>query len=106
MRTLLMLSLLMLTAAPLASTPGSAEASPGPNVSININGYLPAPPGVVVRVDAGRPYYIQNERRVYMEKEHPRHAKNRHYKGGQRHHDKYARYLNHDNSGHDKHKGR
>jgi hypothetical protein len=79
MRTYLMLSLLLLTAASPILGLRPAEASPGPNVNVSINGYLPAPPGVTVRVDAGRPYYIENERRVYIERERPRH-KHRHHK--------------------------
>jgi hypothetical protein len=44
-------------------TPGSAE------VTIQINGYLPAPPGVRVYRGGGRPYYVQRNRRVYMKKD-------------------------------------
>ncbi len=48
-------------------------------VSVNINAYLPAPPGVHVYVDAGRPYYVEHERRVYMKKK-PKKAKHHTYK--------------------------
>jgi len=44
-------------------TTGSAE------VTIQINGYLPAPPGVRVYQGGGRPYYVQRNRRVYMKKD-------------------------------------
>jgi hypothetical protein len=44
-------------------TTGSAE------VTIQINGYLPAPPGVRVYRGGGRPYYIHRNRRVYMKKD-------------------------------------
>jgi hypothetical protein len=55
-----------------------------PNVNINISGYLPAPPGVHIQIDAGRPYYVQKGRRVYLKKT-----------GHARHHGKH---------GHSKHK--
>lgn len=38
------------------------------DVSIQLNGYLPAPPGVHIYYDAGRPYYVENHKRVYMKK--------------------------------------
>jgi hypothetical protein len=38
-------------------------------VNIQINGYLPAPPGVRVYQGGGRPYYIHGNRRVYMKKD-------------------------------------
>ena len=61
----------MTTAIVIASL-GVPEADPayaGPiDVSIQLGAYLPAPPGVRIHVEAGRPYYVQNNRRVYMKK--------------------------------------
>jgi hypothetical protein len=88
---------LLLTAASLSLCLSRAEASPEVNVSIN--GYLPAPPGVIVRVDAGRPYYVQNERRVYIERERPRHARGRRHKRDRGRYEKEAH-------GHGHHGGR
>ena len=55
---------------------------PAPNVNVSVNGYLPAPPGVNVMFDSGRPYYVERDRRVYMERKRPV----RHYKKYKRHH--------------------
>ncbi|MDD2582771.1 MAG: hypothetical protein PHR66_12345 [Desulfuromonadaceae bacterium] len=55
---------------------------PAPNVNVNIDGFLPAPPGVNVMIDSGRPYYVERDRRVYMERERPA----RHYKKYKKHH--------------------
>jgi hypothetical protein len=52
-------------------TTGSAE------VNIQINGYLPAPPGVRVYQGGSRPYYIHRNRRVYLKKDHRHHRDNR-----------------------------
>ena len=49
----------------------------GANVSFQIDAYLPAPPGVRIQVDSGRPYYVERERRVYLE-ERPKHDNGRH----------------------------
>lgn len=60
-----------------------AMVSAGPvNVNISLDAFLPAPPGVRVHVEAGRPYYIVNERRVYMER------RDKHDNGRHRGHDK------------------
>jgi hypothetical protein len=40
------------------------------DVNVQIDGYLPAPPGVHILLDAGRPYYLEDSRRVYVEKKH------------------------------------
>ena len=68
----LILSLLIIAVASTFGTHAaeaiiSAQIS-APNVSVSINGYLPAPPGVFIQLDAGRPYYVERERRIYMEK--------------------------------------
>jgi hypothetical protein len=104
MHTKSILAMLMLTAATLTFNLAPAEAA---NVSVNISGYLPAPPGVLVRVDADRPYYVENERRVYMEKEKP--AKYRKHHKEKKHHDDDGDNGHHDNGNHygnDKHGGR
>ena len=86
------LPMLIMTVAAITFSINSAEAA---NVDVNINGYLP-PPGVIVRVDADRPYYVEHDRRVYMEKEKP--DKHHKYKKEKKHHeDKGNKY------GHDKH---
>jgi hypothetical protein len=84
-----------------------AEAA---NVSVNINGYIPAPPGVYVQMDAGRPYYVEHAQRVYMEKEKP--GKHHKYKKEKKHHEdngnKYGheKHESHDNhEGHSNHQG-
>jgi hypothetical protein len=80
------LSMLIMTAVAITLGPNEARAGfpsppglpglPAPNVNVSINGFLPAPPGVHVQMDSGRPYYVERERRVYMERERPaRHHK-------------------------------
>ena len=88
MRKKLILSMLLMTA--VTSTFGANEAKAiisaqisSPNVSVSINGYLPAPPGVFILYDAGRPYYVEREQRVYMV-EKPKHKKH-HKKHGHKH---------------------
>ncbi|MHB8121248.1 MAG: hypothetical protein ACYDG4_03760 [Desulfuromonadaceae bacterium] len=57
-----------------------------PGLSFSLSDYQPAPPNVYVRSDRGRPYYIQRDRRVYMQKKkHGKHHKR--YKQEKRHHD-------------------
>lgn len=69
---------------------------PGSSVNVQVNGYLPAPPGVNVQIDAGRPYYVEGSRRVYIEREPSRRDHRKHYKKGKKHHkghgDKYGHY--------------
>ncbi|WP_224982806.1 hypothetical protein [Geomonas agri] len=69
---------------------GVATAQAGSvGVNINLNGYIPAPPGVHIYYDSGRPYYVENRQRVYLkekdhhEKEHHDHGKK---KGHKKHH--------------------
>ena len=107
MRTKAILSMLILTAAVLSFTFDNAEAGgvpgnlippglPGSSVNVHVNGYLPAPPGVNVQIDAGRPYYVESNRRVYIEREPSRHDNRRHYKKYKKHHrdhgDKHGHY--------------
>src|SRR6185369_6325297 len=70
---------------------------PAPNVNVQVNGYLPAPPGVNVQIDSGRPYYVERERRIYMvEDRSSRHYKDKHYK-------KYKKHNENRGHGHDRH---
>ena len=88
MRTKLILPMLLMTAVTFtfgvheATAAISAQIST-PNVSISINDYMPAPAGVYVLYDAGRPYYVEREQRVYMV-ERPKHKKH-HKKHGHKH---------------------
>ena len=63
-----------------------------PNVSFSISDYQPAPPNVYVLSDRGRPYYMERDHRVYMEKR--KHGK--HYKKEKKHHEDRGRYEDHD----------
>jgi hypothetical protein len=88
MRSPLILSILCMTAVTITFGPNEAKAVisaqiSSPNVSVNINGYLPAPPGVFILYDAGRPYYVEREQRIYMV-EKPKHKKH-HKKHGHKH---------------------
>ena len=97
MHTKSILALLMMTAATLTLSFNSAEAA---NVDVNISGFLPAPPGVFVQVDAGRPYYVEHDRRVYMERRPAKYRK--HYKQKE-HHDngkKNGHYKGEEHGGH------
>ena len=104
------LSILLMTA--VAITFGINEAGAGlprlpmppapPNVNVRVDGYLPAPPGVTVHIDSGRPYYVEHERRIYVEREKPR----KHYKKRKKHHDDHDnghRHDKHDRHGHGRH---
>ena len=112
MRRKSILSLMIMTAAVLTMGLTEAKAGfpgppglpglpglPAPNVSVNVNGFLPAPPGVHVMIDSGRPYYVERDRRVYMERDH------RHYKKYKKHHRNNGRGHDHDH-GHDRGRGR
>lgn len=111
MRTKSIASMLLIAAAVFAFASNEAKAGgipgilippglPGSSVNVHVTGYLPAPPGVHVQMDAGRPYYVQSDRRVYIEKEGPRkHDKHKHKKQ-KKHHDD-----NGNKRGHDKHEG-
>lgn len=75
MRAKSILSMLALTA--VVTTFGINEAGAAvsvqvgtPNLSFSISDYQPAPPNVYVLNDGGRPYYMERDRRVYMEKKH------------------------------------
>lgn len=103
MRTQLLASLLVLSAASLvfglSESNAAFSAQVGtPNASFSISDYQPAPANVYVHNDAGRPYYVERDRRVYMEKKH--HGKK--YKK-EKHHENHGRGNGHDK--HDKHGG-
>ncbi len=74
----------------------SAEIA-SPNVNFRISDYQPAPPNVYIQNDRGRPYYVERDRRVYMEKKKP----GKHYKKEKKHHEDNGRRNDHDK--HDKH---
>lgn len=99
MRTKTILSLLIMSAVVITFGLNEARAGfpappglPGsPNVSVSINGFLPAPPGVHVLIDSGRPYYVERDRRVYIERERP----TRRYKKYKKHHEDRGRGHGH-----------
>ena len=107
MRKKFFLSLLTFTAVLMTFGLNQAQAAfpappgfpspPGlPGVNVRVNGYLPPPPGVNVRIDAGRPYYVERERRIYIEEERPA----RHYKKYKKHRHDNDRHYRHDNGRH------
>ena len=93
MRTKFILSILLMIAAIITFGPNEAKAIISaqistPNVSVSINDYQPAPPGVFILYDAGRPYYVEREQRIYMVEKQPKHKKH-HKDNGRKHgHDK------------------
>lgn len=120
MRTKSILSTLIITAA-VVITIGGNDASagfpappgvpgvlippglPGSNVNVRIDGYLPAPPGVHVLIDSGRPYYVERDRRVYIERERPS-KHNKHYKKEKKHHEDNGNHYGEEKHGkHGKH---
>ncbi len=80
-----------------------------PHVNVRIDGYLPAPPGVNVQMDSGRPYYVERDRRVYIEREKPaKHKKHKKHKKEKKHHEDNGNHYGHDkheDRGHDKRGG-
>jgi len=73
MQTKSILSMLALTAVVMTFGINEAGAAVSvqvgtPNLSFSISDYQPAPPNVYVQSDGGRPYYMERDRRVYMEK--------------------------------------
>lgn len=67
-----------------------------PNLSFSISDYQPAPANVYVQSDRGRPYYMERDHRVYMEKK--KHGK--HYKNEKKHHEDHGREDGHGRHGH------
>ena len=112
MRKKIVISLLILAAVTISFGLNEANAGfpllpplpglPAPDVSVHVNGYLPAPPGVHVRIDSGRPYYVERDRRVYIERERPRYYKKRHYERERRYYEHNDRGRGH-GRGHDRH---
>lgn len=70
----------VLLAAPISGHAGSL------GVNIQLNGYLPAPPGVHIYYDSGRPYYVEDRQRVYLKKKDKHHHDNGKKKGHKKHH--------------------
>jgi hypothetical protein len=109
MRTKAALSMLLMTAVVVTFSLNEANAGfpappglpGGPNVNVRVEGYLPAPPGVNVQVDGGRPYYVDRDRRVYMERERP----GKHYKKKKNRGNKYGHYKE-ERRDHDRGNGR
>lgn len=83
----LIFTLLIMAAAAISFGPNEAKAIisaqiSAPNVSVSINGYMPAPVGVYLMYDAGRPYYVERERRIYIqERPAQHHHEKKHHKG-------------------------
>lgn len=103
MRTKTIFSMLALTAVSMTFVANEAMAAVSvqvgtPNASFSFSDYQPAPPNVYVQSDAGRPYYMERNRRVYMEKKH--HGKR--YKKEKKHHEDRGHDGDHGN-GRDKH---
>lgn len=99
MRTKIILSMLALTAITMFFGLNVSNAAVSvqvgtPNLSFSLSDYQPAPTNVYVHNDGGRPYYVERDRRVYMEKR--KHGK--HHKEKKRHHENNGR-----GNGHDKH---
>jgi hypothetical protein len=89
MRTKIIISILTLTAVSIFFGLNEANAAVSvqvgtPNVNFSISDYQPAPPNVYVLSDRGRPYYMERNRRVYMERRKP----GKHYKYDKRHEDR------------------
>lgn len=100
MRTKIILPILILTA--MTTTFSCTEAMAGvsvqvgtPNVNFSINDYQPAPPNVYIHNDGGRPYYVERDRRVYMEKK--KHGK--HHKKEKKHQGNNGHGGDHDKGG-------
>lgn len=88
MRTKSIFSMLALTAVVMTFGFNEAEAAVSvqvgtPNASFSFSDYQPAPPNVYVLSDGGRPYYVEHDRRVYMQKKHHgrKYKKEKHNKG-------------------------
>ena len=98
MRTKSLLSMLVLSAAITSFGAHDATAAVSlqvgtPNLSFSLSDFQPAPPNVYVHQNSGRPYYVERDRRVYMERRKP----GKHYKYDKHHED------NGRGKGHDKH---
>jgi hypothetical protein len=89
MRTKSILSILVLSAVITSFGVNDAKAAVSvqvgtPNLSFSISDYQPAPPNVYVYQNSGRPYYVERDHRVYMERRKP----GKHYKYDKHHEDR------------------
>jgi len=115
MRKKFMLPMLLITAVALTCGFNEAQARggipgilippglPGSSVNLSVNGFLPAPPGVHVLVDSGRPYYVERDRRIYIEEDRNSRHYREHYRGDRRHRrdrDRDYREYRHDRRDH------
>ena len=101
MRTKIIIAILTLTAVSIFFGMNESNAAVSlqvgtPNLSFRLSDFQPAPPNVYVHQNSGRPYYVERDRRVYMERRKP----GEHYKYD-KHHDDNGRKKGHDK--HDKH---
>lgn len=88
MRTKYLRSMLVMSAVILALGGNEVKAAVSvqvgtPNLSFSINDYNPPPPNVRVHDNGGRPYYMERDRRVYMEKK----KKGKKHKNEKKHHE-------------------
>uniref|UniRef100_C6E4Z6 Uncharacterized protein n=1 Tax=Geobacter sp. (strain M21) TaxID=443144 RepID=C6E4Z6_GEOSM len=65
-----LITLAVAAAATFAVTTTEKAQAGSVDLNIQLGAYIPAPPGVRIYVEAGRPYYVENHRRVYMKKKH------------------------------------
>jgi len=88
----------LLTAAVIALcsvTVSTAGIAAPIRVNVQVNGYLPAPPGVHIYLDEGRPFYFEHQQRVYVERDR-RHHRDKHRHGYEyREHEDNGRHNGH-----------
>ena len=87
---------------PAPPMPGINMPLAPPGVNVQVNGYLPAPPGIRVYSTDDRPYYVRDDRRVYLERD--RKHDDKFYKKHKKKHSDNG-YRDH-GEGHDKGEGR
>ena len=92
--TMIIMSAIFMTAGVNNSYAAVSVQVNAPNVSFSISDYQPVPPNVYIHNNNGRPYYVERDRRVYMEKknhgkghkkEKKHHKDNGHKKGHDKH---------------------
>jgi hypothetical protein len=104
MRTKYLCSMLVIPAVILTLGGNEVQAAVSvqvgtPNLNFNFSDYNPPPPNVRVHDNGGRPYYMERDRRVYMEKR----KKGKQYKNEKKHHEDRGRGNGRDKGGkHDK----
>ena len=100
--TVFMLAVTIIAVFGVAQSQAGFPAPPGvpgilvPSVNIQVNGYLPAPPGVRVYSVDDRPYYMdgnRHDRRVYLEKDRKHDKKYKKNKKYDKEYDKRSRKL-------------